>query len=141
MTLKELCSTTIPDLDYAAHVDPNKNENKMNFTVVSKRLNHNRFCKSVTHLDFDLDKHFDCFVEEHDRNATIKPLIVEENMKPIEEENDMNSYIGQILLYPFFKRVSSISRKTSDKKHIITYENKQSDFLFVINNLFLGQRN
>ena len=83
----------------------------------------NRYCRHVTHLDFDLDQYFDSLMEKYDRNPIIKPLIVEPNIKRIQEENDMNSYLGIILVYPFFYRVSeNISREP----HKIVYKNMAS---------------
>lgn len=160
VTLTDLCSTAIPNLKYADPVDPNKSgvnksgvnksvaksERKMNSpcTVVSVRLRRNRYCKRVEHFDFNLNQCFDSFVEKHDRNPTLEPLIVKPNIKLIEEENDMNSFIGISILYPFFERVSYINREPPDEKHKIEYKNitygkpdfnvwcKNDEYLFII---------
>lgn len=136
VSLKELCLTAIPDLQYSDSLKPlsfrDILSNRMSpsptpnspSTVVSEKQKHNRYCRSVTPFDFDLDKYFATLIERYDLNPNIEPLLIEKKHRQvIKVENDMNSYIGVALLYPFLSRVSeNISSKPHEMKHKFTFD-------------------
>ena len=111
---------------YKSVKNNSKRARKMNSpcTVITEGQNLYRYCRHVTHLNFNLDQYFGSLIEKYVRNPNIKPLIVEPNIKRIQEENDMNIYLRIILVYPSFFRVSeNISREPHNKKHKIEYDN------------------